>query len=104
MIKIELIDEDGDLARNVWVVDVELSFRQNIDIELKEWRSEIRKSKKHGWNKIGEGYKRRHHNSPIHYGGWMTPAKQVPTPKNFAQRIIAEIVSRVVFYGAKDPE
>jgi hypothetical protein len=103
MITIELIENNGELARNVWIFDIEISFRQNIDIELKEWRPETRKSKKHGWNKSGEGYKKRPYNHQRWFEGWQAPAKQVPIPENLAQRIIAELVSRVVFYGAKDP-
>ena len=103
MIKIELIDENGDLARNVWVFHVETSFRQNVEIELNKWCLEERQSKKHGWKKGGEGYKERHQNSAVHHGGWRKPAAEVPMPKNLAQRLIAELVSRVVFFGAKDP-
>jgi hypothetical protein len=104
VIRIEIEDVDAaGLARDVWRFVIGASFNGKLECTLDEWRHETRQSRRHKWRKETEGYARRPHNSPIHYGGMRKPAADVPMPDDVVERVKAEIMSRLTITGAVDP-
>ncbi|UMO76037.1 hypothetical protein [Planktothrix phage Pra-JY27] len=104
---IDLTDEAEDgLGRHYWSFRVVADCGRNdpLVIRLEGYVWQERKTRRHGWQKVGEGWRSRTHNSVVHHGGFRMPAKDVPQPKDFHARIVAALQGRLRLEFAYDPK
>ena len=101
-IEVERARDDG-LTRDLWRFTSWMNHGGGVQIRLDLWEPQGRKSPRHKWAKSGEGYKHRSHNGRVHFGGYMTPAADVPLPTDVVAQAKMAVFESVIVTGAVDP-
>ncbi len=104
-VEVERVEPDR-LTRQVWTfwVGTGYGIHDAVKLRLEDWQRQERRTPRHKWVKAGDGWKSRAHNGTVHYGGWTTPAADVPFPADVVEEAKAALMARIIPEGAYDPK
>jgi hypothetical protein len=106
-IEVERVEPDR-LRRQVWRFKFRDGYGSGEDMRLRldSWSTEKRATTRSKWrpDSTVENYRDRAHNSHVHHGGWMQPARHVPFPADVQAEALAMIRGMIVIEGAQDPK
>jgi hypothetical protein len=81
-----------------------LAFHSSrVHLALEHYAEMERKTTRHKWQKVGEGWKPRHHVYNIHDQGDRRPAADTPLPDDVIAQAKAELLDNLVVIGPTDP-
>lgn len=104
------VTRGGTLSREVWRFEA-----WDGKLVLDEYEPQERRTTRHKWNRAvvpsqgrferdREAWKRRAHNSTVHYGGWRLPAAEVPFPLDVLAEAKKKLLDALICIGPTDPK
>jgi hypothetical protein len=104
LVGIQRVEPCG-LKRQAWSFTLVVDHGADSDVQLRldAWQRQERKTTRHKWVKVEEGWCRRNHNGHHHWG-WRQPAADVPFPADVVEEAKAALLARTVIGGPVDPD